>query len=101
MILIVWQLISCSSSSFWKEDAYVQKDLPAAFGRRIRELRAKLGLSQEAFADRCGLHRTYVGGIERGERNPSLVNIGRMAVALNVSLNQLFTGAEFDRDGAT
>jgi len=53
-------------------------DLRAAFGRRVRELRKQLRLSQEELAHRAGLHWTYVGGIERGERNPALVNIGRL-----------------------
>ena len=53
--------------------------LPAAFGRAIRELRTRTGLSQEALAERAGLHRTYIGGIEGGERNVSLVNIGLLA----------------------
>jgi DNA-binding XRE family transcriptional regulator len=66
--------------------------LCVAFGRRLRALRQHRGLSQEAFALRAGLHRTYVGGIERGERNPSLVNLGRIADALGVSLERLFAG---------
>lgn len=61
-----------------------------AFGRRVRELRHRLRLSQEELAHRAGLHWTYVGGIERGERNPALVNIGRLAEALEVSPSQLF-----------
>jgi len=60
-------------------------DLQKLFGRKVRDLRQKLGISQEKLAERCGLHRTYVGGIERGERNPSLMNIGRIAKALGVS----------------
>ena len=65
-------------------------DLRALFGKRMRELRQQAGFSQEELADRCGLHRTYVGGIERGERNPSLMNIGRIARALGVPLEALF-----------
>ena len=65
-------------------------DLRALFGKRMRELRQQAGFSQEELADRCGLHRTYVGGIERGERNPSLMNIGRIARALGVPLEDLF-----------
>ena len=65
-------------------------ELQAAFGRRIRELRQRRGLSQEQLAEACGLHSTYVGGIERGERNPSLINIGRIAKALTVTLYDLF-----------
>lgn len=64
--------------------------LCVAFGSRVRELRRRQGLSQEDLADKCGLHRTYVGGIERGERNPSLRNIGRLADALGVAVRELF-----------
>jgi transcriptional regulator with XRE-family HTH domain len=60
------------------------------FGRRIRELRTARGLSQEELAFRAGVHRTYLGGIERGERNPSLRNISRIAEALAVGLPELF-----------
>jgi transcriptional regulator with XRE-family HTH domain len=60
------------------------------FGRRIRELRERAGWSQEGFAEACGLHRTYIGGIERGERNVSLVNIERIAIALGVPIADLF-----------
>jgi transcriptional regulator with XRE-family HTH domain len=52
------------------------------FGERVRKLRQRLGLSQEALADLCGLHRTYVGGVERGERNVGLLNLLRLARAL-------------------
>ena len=65
-------------------------DLRAAFGRRVRELRKAKGFSQEELAHRAGMHYTYVGGIERGERNPALVNIGALASALGVSLAELF-----------
>ncbi len=60
------------------------------FGQSIRELREERGWSQEEFAEQCGLHRTYIGGIERGERNVGLVNIERIAVALRVSIADLF-----------
>ena len=64
-------------------------DLRAAFGRRVRELRKEHGFSQEELAHRAGLHYTYVGGIERGERNPALVNIGKIAAALGISVAEL------------
>jgi transcriptional regulator with XRE-family HTH domain len=62
-----------------------------AFGRRVRELRNKAELSQEELAERAGIHWTYLGGIERGERNPALLNIGKIADALGVSPAELFS----------
>ncbi len=56
---------------------------------RIRELRLAKGLSQEALADVCGLHRTYIGSVERGERNISIDNIERIALSLGVSPSKL------------
>jgi transcriptional regulator with XRE-family HTH domain len=57
----------------------VAKNLRTQFGDRVRELRARKGVSQEALADQAGLHRTYLGGIERGERNPSLLTAAQPA----------------------
>lgn len=62
------------------------------FGQRIRELREGLGLSQEAFADKVGLDRTYVSGIERGTRNPTLLTMQRLAKGLSTSIEQLVKG---------
>ena len=64
--------------------------IKAVFGRRVRELRSERGLSQEALALACHLDRTYIGGIERGERNVSLVNISKIARALGVAVRELF-----------
>ena len=61
-----------------------------AFGKRVRELRTEKGLSQEGLALVCDLDRTYIGGIERGERNVSLVNIQKIASALGVTVRELF-----------
>jgi transcriptional regulator with XRE-family HTH domain len=60
-----------------------------SFGRLVRSLRERRGLSQETFADKAGVHRTYIGSIERGERNPTLTMIWRIAHALNVSASSL------------
>jgi len=61
------------------------------FGERVRELRLAKELSQEELAFRSGVHRTYLGGIERGKRNPSLKNVAAVAKALGVTLSQLFS----------
>ncbi|MBI5170536.1 MAG: helix-turn-helix transcriptional regulator [Candidatus Eisenbacteria bacterium] len=61
-----------------------------AFGKRVRELRTRKGLSQEALAELSGLHRTYVGGVERGERNIGLKNICALAAALELPVSMLF-----------
>jgi transcriptional regulator with XRE-family HTH domain len=66
----------------------------AALGHAIRALRAEAGISQEELAYRCGLHRTYVGGIERGERNPSYANLLKLARALDVDASELLARAE-------
>ena len=67
-------------------------DILARFGLRIRQLRKARGFSQEGFAAECGLDRTYIGGIERGERNLSLRNIDLLARTLQISLDELFQG---------
>ena len=64
-------------------------DISCRFGERVRELREKNGWSQEDLAERSGLHRTYVSGVERGVRNPTLEVINRLAAALEVPLSVL------------
>lgn len=61
----------------------------ATLARNMRRLRTYLGLSQEDLADRCGLHRTYIGSVERTERNVSIDNIDKIAVALDVTADAL------------
>lgn len=73
-----------------RREAQIQK----AFGDRVRELRKQKGLSQEALALECDLDRTYIGGVERGERNISLVNIYKIAGALSIEPQDLFKGLE-------
>lgn len=68
---------------------YVNKDPRGTFGERVRSRRQELGLSQEKLAERAGLDRTYIGGVERGERNVALVNIYRIAQALGVKPSKL------------
>lgn len=63
-------------------------------GHNIRERRHTLGISQEALADAARLHRTYVGAVERGERNVSIDNIILIAKALSISANQLLDGVD-------
>ena len=58
----------------------------------MRELRKAKGMTQEALAEKAKLHWTYVGGIERGEREPAFTAIGKLASALGVSLSELFRG---------
>jgi len=67
-------------------------DIRLRFGQAVRKRRQKLRVSQEEFADLCGLDRTYVGGVERGERNLSLVNIEKIAKTFRISLSDLFRG---------
>jgi transcriptional regulator with XRE-family HTH domain len=64
------------------------------FGQRIRELRNIRGWSQEQFADICGVHRTYMGHMERGEKNVSLTSIVRVSDALGITLSEFFAGLE-------
>ncbi|TKC99853.1 helix-turn-helix domain-containing protein [Polyangium fumosum] len=68
--------------------------LQRKLGHIIRDRRLALGLSQEELADRCALHRTYVGSVERGERNISIQNIVRIANALDTRLWELIRAAE-------
>ena len=64
-------------------------DILKRFGTRVQKLRLDAGLSQEAFANLTGLHRTYISGIERGIRNPTLLIVQRIANSLSISPSKL------------
>lgn len=66
------------------------QELISLLGQRIRSERMKLGLSQEAFADKAGVHRTYMSLIERGKNNVTLINYAKIVDALGLSLHELF-----------
>ena len=74
----------------------MHSDLLLDFGKAVRKIRLSKKISQEAFADMCDLHRTYISDIELGKRNVSLENIGRMATALGISISKLFMEVESD-----
>lgn len=74
------------------------KALAEDIGGLIRELRVAAGLSQEEFADRCGVHRTYIGSIERGEKAITLETAQKLVVALNISLSKFFRKLEEKAD---
>ncbi|MCU0443699.1 MAG: helix-turn-helix domain-containing protein [Microscillaceae bacterium] len=67
-----------------------KQEILVKFGHKVRDLRKKIGLSQEQLSFRADLHRTYIGMIERAEKNITLVNIEKIANALNVEVKTLF-----------
>jgi transcriptional regulator with XRE-family HTH domain len=83
-------------------DPQKMKSVLIQVGRRIRELRMEAGLTQEELAERADLHPTYLGGVERGERNVSLNNLSKVAAALHVPLRSLvaFQDDHHDHDRA-
>ncbi len=68
----------------------MKKDVLIKFGKKVREERTRLDLSQEELASRAGVHRTYVGMIERAEKNITLENIQKIAGALHIKLSDIF-----------
>jgi transcriptional regulator with XRE-family HTH domain len=72
-----------------------KRDICSAFGSALRAARRARGLSQEALAFECDLHRTYVSSVERGERNISIINIERLCIALGILPSSLLESAGF------
>ena len=70
-------------------DSDEEQKIQQAFGSNLREIRKRAGFSQESLALSCGLDRTYIGGVERGERNISLINIHKIARALGVPVKDI------------
>ena len=68
-----------------------EKDINIMVGKNIRALREKLGVSQDVFADDCEVHRTYIGSVERGERNITLATLARIAKAAKTTPVDLLT----------
>ena len=73
-------------------------DIVRVFGTNLRRYRKTLGLSQEAFAEKCGMHRTYIGAIECFRRSISLENIGRIADALEIDAYKLLMENHLEED---
>lgn len=71
--------------------------LRTAFGSQVRQLRKTRGLTQFDLAESCDLDRTYIGGIERGQHNPTLENIAKIASCLSVSVSELVRGIDGER----
>jgi DNA-binding XRE family transcriptional regulator len=70
--------------------AIMKTDINIAFGKRVAELRKAAGYSQEQFAYKCEMDRTYIGTIERGEKSPTLNTINKISSTLGITLNELF-----------
>lgn len=69
----------------------MKQEILVKFGKKVRELRIKQNISQEKLAEKANVHRTYIGMIERAEKNITLINIEKIARALKVNISDLFT----------
>lgn len=78
------------------QNSYSEKDRKylQAFGARVRALRKAAGFSQEDFALEIGLDRTYMGGVERGERNVAVLNLRKIAAGLGIGVGELFPASK-------
>ncbi len=70
-------------------ESTMEESILKKFGKRVRELRTERSLTQQQLADISGLHKNYIGMVERGERNPSLLNIDVLAKSFKISINEL------------
>ena len=75
------------------------EEIARRFGALVRQLRLEKGLSQERLAETCGIHRNYVGAIERAERTPSIVAADKLARALGTTLSDMFSELERGSNG--
>jgi transcriptional regulator with XRE-family HTH domain len=69
----------------------MSEEILIKFGQRVKELRTEKNFTQQQLADISGLHKNYIGMVERGERNPSLVNIHALARSLEINLSDFFS----------
>lgn len=67
----------------------MEKEILIEFGNRVKFLRQNMKLTQEQLAQKTGLHKNYIGMVERGERNPSLLNVAALAIGLEVTVSEL------------
>lgn len=87
MLFIECRFLECLiNNSFMAKKETIQ----IKFGKKVRKLRKQKGYSQEEFAFKCGLHRTYMGCVERGEKNITIKNIQKIAKALRIKISDLF-----------
>lgn len=83
-------IIVCRTIVIYLYNKIMNKDLLKSFGQEVKRLRLERNLSQEAFAEIVGVHRTYIGMIERGEKNITLENIFKLSTAFGISISELF-----------
>ena len=91
LIVVCRTIVSTVLQSPLFDSAYMPSKILIKFGQKVRAERQKQGLSQEELAEKAGVHRTYIGMIERGEKNITLLNIEKIAKALNIPLDKLMS----------
>jgi ribosome-binding protein aMBF1 (putative translation factor) len=89
VVLKVRGLMIVKVVALWGMNEKRERQIKEEFGARVRAFRVQKGLSQEALALACGLDRSYIGGVERGERNISIINIHKIAEALGIPAGEL------------